>query len=66
MEKKKLCLHELFQRQVAKTPEAVAVVDVDNSVTYKELDLITDSLLGIFKNIVCTLMIVSAFLWRSV
>ena len=49
MEKKELCLHELFQRQVAKTPEAVAVVDVDNSVTYKELDRITDSLAGYFQ-----------------
>jgi non-ribosomal peptide synthetase component F len=49
MEKKELCLHELFQRQVAKAPEAVAVVDVDNSVTYKELDRITDSLAGYFQ-----------------
>ncbi len=42
----RLCIHQLFQCQVAKTPEAVAVVDGDRTFTYRELDQITDSLAG--------------------
>jgi len=32
------CMHELFAEQVARTPEAVAVVDEDQQLTYRELD----------------------------
>ena len=33
-----LCIHELFERQVAAKPEAVAVVLKDERLTYRELD----------------------------
>jgi amino acid adenylation domain-containing protein/thioester reductase-like protein len=33
-----LCLHELFERQVEKTPGATAVVDEASALTYAELD----------------------------
>jgi amino acid adenylation domain-containing protein len=32
------CIHELFERQVACTPEAVALVTKDTQVSYRELD----------------------------
>ncbi|MDP6455560.1 MAG: thioester reductase domain-containing protein [SAR202 cluster bacterium] len=39
-------LHQLFQLQAKKTPDAVAVVDGARSITYEELDDLTDSLAG--------------------
>ncbi|MBV9209693.1 MAG: amino acid adenylation domain-containing protein, partial [Acidobacteria bacterium] len=33
-----LCLHEMFERQAAKTPEAVALVCEDERLTYEELN----------------------------
>ena len=33
-----LCLHQLFVRQAERTPEAVALVDGDRQLTYRELD----------------------------
>jgi amino acid adenylation domain-containing protein len=35
---KNLCLHQLVEAQVAKTPEAIAVVFEDKTLTYRELD----------------------------
>ena len=32
------CLHELFEEQVERTPEAVAVAFGDNQLTYRELN----------------------------
>ena len=32
------CIHELFEEQVARTPEAVAVVDKDRQLSYRELN----------------------------
>jgi len=32
------CVHELFEQQVSRTPDAVAVVSEETSLTYKELD----------------------------
>ncbi|HLM46854.1 MAG TPA: condensation domain-containing protein, partial [Myxococcaceae bacterium] len=32
------CVHELFQEQAARTPEAVALVNADGTVTFAELD----------------------------
>jgi amino acid adenylation domain-containing protein/thioester reductase-like protein len=40
----KLCLQDLFLEQAQKTPNAIAVVDGDIELTYKELDAITDKL----------------------
>ena len=33
-----LCLHELFEEQACRTPDAVALEDVNTSLTYRELD----------------------------
>jgi surfactin family lipopeptide synthetase A len=33
-----LCLHEMFARQAERTPEAVALVDGDRQIAYRELD----------------------------
>ncbi|MBO1051472.1 MAG: amino acid adenylation domain-containing protein [Dolichospermum sp. DET73] len=40
----KQCIHELFKAQVARTPQAIAVVFRDKQLTYQELDLQTDLL----------------------
>jgi amino acid adenylation domain-containing protein len=34
-----LCLHQLFARQAARTPEGVALIDQEEEMTYRELDL---------------------------
>ncbi|MGV7223744.1 MAG: AMP-binding protein, partial [Nitrospinales bacterium] len=46
MKTNQLCLHQLFQRQAERTPEAVAVVESDRAMTYRELDRQTDLLAG--------------------
>ncbi|HEY9664967.1 MAG TPA: condensation domain-containing protein, partial [Allocoleopsis sp.] len=33
-----LCIHELFEKQAAQTPEAIAIVDSTQQLTYKELN----------------------------
>jgi amino acid adenylation domain-containing protein/thioester reductase-like protein len=38
------CLHELFEEQARRTPEAVALEDEDTSLTYGELDDLADRL----------------------
>ncbi len=40
------CLHQLFQEQVERTPDAVAVVDGHQRLTYRELGQVTDALAG--------------------
>ena len=50
MKTEQLCLHQLFQNQADRTPEAVAVVDGDKTMTYSELDRITDELAGFLQN----------------
>src|SRR5215813_3349160 len=32
------CLHELFERQVERTPQAIALIDKDKQITYSELN----------------------------
>lgn len=32
------CIHELFEQQAARTPDAVALVDLDRQLTYRELN----------------------------
>ncbi len=38
------CLHQLFSQQVAKTPDATAIVYYDNDLTYRELEHRSDQL----------------------
>jgi amino acid adenylation domain-containing protein len=59
---KNLCVHQLFEAQVKKTPQAIAAVCKNESITYEELnrkanlianqltELNPDSLVGIFTN----------------
>jgi amino acid adenylation domain-containing protein/thioester reductase-like protein len=37
-EASRLCLHEIFERQARRTPDAPALVDPDTRLTYRELD----------------------------
>ena len=46
MDDRQQCLHQLFRRQAHLTPGAVAVVDGEVSITYEELDNLTDRLAG--------------------
>ncbi len=44
MDRADLCLHELFEEQARRTPDATALVDPDASLTYGELDRLADRL----------------------
>ena len=46
MNDRQQCLHQLFRRQARLTPGATAVVDGEDSITYGELDNLTDRLAG--------------------
>jgi surfactin family lipopeptide synthetase C len=46
-----LCIHQLFEQQVAKTPDAVAVIFEEEQLTYQELDRRTEELAGYLQNI---------------
>ncbi len=46
METNLLCVHQLFTNQVERTPNAIAVVDSEQALTYRELDQSTDALAG--------------------
>lgn len=46
MKTEQLCLHQLFKCQVERTPDAIAVVEDNKTITYKELDRKTDVLAG--------------------
>ena len=46
MNERDLCLHELFERQARKTPDATALVDAETTLTYEELDRRADALAG--------------------
>lgn len=39
-------LHQMFSKQAARTPDAVAVVDAHQSYTYRQLDQVTDAMAG--------------------
>ncbi|MGG4264539.1 amino acid adenylation domain-containing protein [Peribacillus simplex] len=45
-----LCLHELFEKQAIKTPNNIAVVYENESITYKELDEKSNSVGNFLKN----------------
>jgi amino acid adenylation domain-containing protein/non-ribosomal peptide synthase protein (TIGR01720 family) len=45
-----LCLHDLFTAQVERTPEAIAVVYEDHSLTYRELDRRANQLAHYLRN----------------
>ena len=36
-------LHQLFRKQAARTPDALAVVDASHTYTYRQLDQTTDA-----------------------
>src|SRR5918911_1716878 len=38
IDQRDLCLHQLFEQQVRRSPEALAVVDTRSALTYEELD----------------------------
>src|SRR4028118_485416 len=44
MDRRELCLHELFEEQARKTPEETAVADERGELTYRELDRKADRL----------------------
>ncbi|MDQ3658861.1 MAG: AMP-binding protein, partial [Actinomycetota bacterium] len=44
MDERDHCLHELFERQALKSPDATAVVDANTTLTYAELDRRADAL----------------------
>ncbi|HKH12442.1 MAG TPA: amino acid adenylation domain-containing protein [Rubrobacter sp.] len=44
MDERSLCLHELFEIQAKKSPDATAVVDAQTTLTYAELDRRADAL----------------------
>jgi amino acid adenylation domain-containing protein len=61
-----LCIHELFEAQARRTPEAVAVVFEDQSLTYGELNRLADRLAHeLTANGVGPEVLVGAFLERS-
>src|ERR687890_1959507 len=39
-----LCLHELFEEQARRTPDALALEDASTSLTYRELNRLADGL----------------------
>jgi amino acid adenylation domain-containing protein/thioester reductase-like protein len=46
-----LCLHELFEEQARRTPDALALEDASTSVTYGELDRLADRLAAYLRSI---------------
>ncbi|MEO0012373.1 MAG: hypothetical protein RLZZ535_762, partial [Cyanobacteriota bacterium] len=46
-----LCIHQLFEQQVAKTPDAVAVIFEEEQLTYQELNRRAEELAGYLQNI---------------
>ncbi|MGL4884172.1 MAG: condensation domain-containing protein, partial [Waterburya sp.] len=46
-----LCIHQLFEQQVAKTPDAVAVIFEEEQLTYQELNQRAEELAGYLQNI---------------
>ena len=50
-ERLNVCLHELFEEQVRRTPQAPALVDQRTSLTYEELDYRSGLLAGYLRNL---------------
>ena len=44
-------LHQLFHKQAARIPEAIAVVDLSHTYTYGQLDRATDAMAGYFQKL---------------
>ena len=61
------CLQDLFWEQAAKTPNSLALVDGDKSLTYEELNLLTDRLASLLfhKHNVRPDTVVAIFMERS-
>lgn len=61
-----LCIHQLFEQQVAKTPDAVAVICEEEQLTYQELNQRAEQLAGYLQSIgVKSKVIVGIYLERS-
>ena len=41
-----VCVHELFEQQVARTPDAIAVIDVSCQTSYQQLDRLANRIAG--------------------
>ncbi len=46
-----LCLHELFEEQARRTPDALALEDASISLTYRELDRLADKLVAYLRSL---------------
>jgi amino acid adenylation domain-containing protein/thioester reductase-like protein len=46
-----LCLHQLFEVQARRSPQAIAVVDAQNALTYEELDRRAELLAGYLRSV---------------
>ncbi|MEW6732307.1 MAG: amino acid adenylation domain-containing protein [Acidobacteriota bacterium] len=63
---KEKCIHELFQAQVERTPDAVAIVFNDEELTYKELDIKANQLAHYLRSLgVSSEKLVGIYLERS-
>jgi non-ribosomal peptide synthetase component F len=61
-----LCVHEIFERQVDKTPDQLALVGIDQSYTYRELDAAATLLARRLQQLgVCAAVPVGVFLPHS-
>jgi len=62
-----LCLHQLFERQATQTPDAVAVIDKEQQITYRALNTLSDRMAHYLQNLaIGPEALVGLYLERSV